>query len=112
MKSTKFAPRVGPRPDTSGSVPLEFDKDFLNRDSRLDAHMHHNAVSRSISRGEGDSGASVSTLSTSAIPLDGDVDDLWHGWDTAEDKIEQFDDIVGFLDEEQARLHSTMKYIN
>ena len=63
-------------------------------------------------KGEGDSGASVSTPSTSAIPLDGDVDDLWHGWDTAEDKIEQFDDIVGFLDEEQARLHSTMKYIN
>ena len=36
VKSTKFAPRIGPRPDTSGSVPLESDEeDFLDHDSFL-----------------------------------------------------------------------------
>jgi hypothetical protein len=91
----------------SGSVPLEFDEedeDFLNYDSRLGVHGN-DSVSRSTSRGEGDSGASVSTPSTSAIPLDSEADDLWNGWN-AEDKLivdeaEQFDDVVGLLDEEQ-----------
>jgi hypothetical protein len=99
------SPQLGPRPDMSGSVPLEFDEEdeeFLDRDSRLNAH---NTVSRSTSRGEGDSGASVSTPSTSAIPLDDEVDDLWHGWNSEDklaiDEVEQFDDVVGFLDEEQ-----------
>jgi hypothetical protein len=70
----------------SGSVPLEFDEfdeDFLNYDSRLGVHGN-DSVSRSTSGDEGDSGASVSTPSTSAIPLDSEADD-----------------VVGLLDEEQ-----------
>jgi len=101
------SPQLDPRPDTSESVPLEFDEedeDFLDCDSRLGVHIH-NTVSRSTSRGEGDSGASVSTPSTSAIPLNDEVDDLWRGWNTEDksaiDEVEQFDDVVGFLDEEQ-----------
>jgi len=47
----------------------------------------------------------VSTPSTSVVPLDDETDDIWHGWNT-EDKLgvneaEQFDDAVGFLDDEQ-----------
>lgn len=98
------SPQLGPRLDMSGSVPLEFDEedeDFLN----LDGQHILNAVSRSTSREEGDSGASISTPSTSTIPLDDEVDDLWHGWNTEDkpaiDELEQFDDVVGFLDEEQ-----------
>ena len=104
------SPRLGPRSDVSGSVPLEFDEedeDFLDRDDdRLDVPGEGGSISRSTSRGEGDSGASVSTPSTGAVPLDDEADyDLWHGWST-EDKLaieeaEQFDDVVGFLDEEQ-----------
>ena len=101
------SPQLGPRSDVSGSVPLEFDEEdeeFLDRDSRLGVHGH-GIMSRSTSRGEGDSGASVSTPSTTAIPLDDEVDDLWHGWNTEDklaiDEVEQFDDVVGFLDEEQ-----------
>jgi hypothetical protein len=108
------SPRLGPRSDVSGSVPLEFDeedKDYLNRNGRLGVH-DDGSISRSASRGEGDSGASVSTPSTSAVPLDDDeVDDLWHGWNTehklAIDGAEQFDDVAGFLDEEQTpRIHA------
>lgn len=107
------SPQLGPRSDVSGSVPLEFDEedeDFLNRDNRLQVHGDE-SMSRSTSRGEGDSGASVSTPSTSAVPLDDDGDDSWHGWN-AEDKLaideaEQFDDVVGFLDEEQTpKIHA------
>jgi hypothetical protein len=63
------------------------------------------SISRSTSHGEDDSGASVSTPSTSVVPLDDETDDIWHGWNT-EDKLgvneaEQFDDAVGFLDDEQ-----------
>ena len=102
------SPRLGPRSDVSGSVPLEFDEedeDFLNHDDdRLDV-PGDDSISRSTSRGEGDSGASVSTPSTSAVPLDEEADDLWHGWNTEDklaiDEAEQFDDVVGFLDEEQ-----------
>jgi len=100
------SPRLGPRYDVSGSVPLEFDEedeDFLNRTDRLG--VRGDSISRSTSRGEGDSGASASTPSTSAIPLDDDEDDLLHGWNTEDklaiDEAEQFDDVVGFLDEEQ-----------
>jgi hypothetical protein len=106
------SPRLGPRSDVSGSVPLEFDEedeDFLDRDNRLGVHGD-DSISRSTSRGEGDSGASVSTPSTSAVPLD-DADDLWHGWNTEDklaiDEAEQFDDVVGFLDEEQTpKIHA------
>lgn len=100
------SPRLGPRSDASGSVPLEFDEedeDFLNRDSHQGVHSYESA-SRSTSRGEG-SGASISTPSTTALPLDDEADDLWQGWTTEDkqaiDEAEQFDDVVGFLDEEQ-----------
>jgi hypothetical protein len=101
------SPRLGPRPDVSESVPLEFDEedeDFLSPNNRLGIHGD-GAISRSTSRGEGDSGASVSTPSTSAAPLDDEADDLWRGWNAEDkrivDEAEQFDDVVGFLDEEQ-----------
>jgi len=53
----------------------------------------------------------VSTPSTSVVPLDDETDDLWHGWNTedklAVDEAEQFDDVVGFLDEEQTpKIHA------
>jgi hypothetical protein len=107
------SPRLGPRPDMPGSVPLEFDEedeDFLDYDNRLGA-QGGDSISRSTSRGEDGSAASVSTPSTGAIPLDNVADDLWHRW-SAEDKLivdeaEQFDDIVGFLDEEQTpKIHA------
>lgn len=45
------------------------------------------------------------TPSTSAVPLDDGVDDLRHGWNMEDklaiDEVEQFDDVVGFLDEAQ-----------
>jgi hypothetical protein len=107
------SPRLGPRYDVPGSVALEFDEedeDFLDNSSRLGIH-DDDSISRSTSRGEGDSGASVSTPSTSAVPLDDETDDLWHGWNTedklAVDEAEQFDDVVGFLDEEQTpKIHA------
>ena len=55
-----YSPRLGPRSDVSGSVPLEFDKegeDYLNRNDRLGVH-DEGSISRSTSRGEGDSSAS------------------------------------------------------
>ena len=107
------SPQPGPRSDVSSSVTLEFneeDEDFPNRNDRL--HIHEDdSMSRSTSRGEGDSGASVSTPSTSAVHFDEDPDDSWHGWN-AEDKLaldeaEQFDDVVGFLDEDQTpKIHA------
>lgn len=106
-------PQLGPRSEDSGSVPLEFneeDEDFVNRSDRL--HIHEDdSVSRSTSRGEGDSGASVSTPSTSAVPLDEDPNDSWHGWNAEDkqaiDEAEQFDDVVGFLDEDQTpKIHA------
>jgi hypothetical protein len=59
-------------------VPLEFDEedeDFLTCDNHLDI-PRDGAISCSTSQGEGNSGASVLTPSTSAIPLDDEVDDL------------------------------------
>jgi hypothetical protein len=82
------SPRLGPRYDVSGSVALEFDEedeDFLDHGSQLGIH-DDDSIFRSTSRGEGDCGASVSTPSTSAVPLDDEPDDLWHGWNT-EDKF-------------------------
>jgi hypothetical protein len=103
-----LAPQHGPRHDVSGSVPLKFDEedeDFLNRDGRLGVHSG-SSISRSALRGEGDSAASVSTPSTSALPLDDEAEDvLWDGWNMQDklviDEAEQFDDVLGFLDEEQ-----------
>ncbi|KAH7923186.1 hypothetical protein BV22DRAFT_1015894 [Leucogyrophana mollusca] len=103
------SPQFGPRPDSSlsGSVPLEFDEqdeDFLYQTPKLD-EPNDETPSRSTSRGEGDSGGSVSTPSTNLNPLEDDGDDLWRGWNEEDkkaiDEAEQFDDVVGFLDEEQ-----------
>jgi len=50
-------PRLGPRSDVSGSVPLEFDEEdegFLHRGNRLDV-PGDDSISRSTSRGEDDS---------------------------------------------------------
>jgi hypothetical protein len=47
----------------------------------------------------------VSTPSTSAVPLDNEVDYLWHGWNMEDklviDEVEQFDDVVSLLDAKQ-----------
>ena len=71
-------PQLGPRPDMPGSVSLEFDEDedFLNYDNRLGV-QGGDSISRSTSRGEDGSAASVSTPSTGAIPLDNVADYLW-----------------------------------
>ncbi|KAG5653843.1 hypothetical protein H0H81_010116 [Sphagnurus paluster] len=122
------SPRLRPRPDSSlsASVPLEFDEedeDFLARDHEeslaLSGSMR--AVSRETSRGDGDSGPTLSTPATSARALESEedllvgqvmekVDDAWGAW-SAEDKlaveeVERFDtiDVLGLLDEEQARV--------
>ncbi|KAF7965463.1 hypothetical protein HWV62_43313 [Athelia sp. TMB] len=97
------SPVLGPRSDISGSVPLEFDEeDFLDRGENY-LHVRDDSFSRSNSRGEG-SAASISTPSTNAAPLEDEVEDSW-GWNKEDkplvDDVEQFDDVVGFLDEEQ-----------
>lgn len=97
------SPVLGPRSDISGSVPLEFDEeDFLDRGENH-LHARDDSFSRSNSRGEG-SAASISTPSTNAAPLEEEVEDSW-GWNKEDkqliDEVEQFDDVVGFLDEEQ-----------
>jgi hypothetical protein len=52
----------------------------------------------------------VSTPSTSVVPLDDETNDLWHGLNTenklAVDEAEQFDDVVGFLDEQTLKIHA------
>ncbi|KIJ59762.1 hypothetical protein HYDPIDRAFT_177705 [Hydnomerulius pinastri MD-312] len=102
------SPQLGPRPDSGlfGPVPLEFDEqdeDFADRiPSR--GELTSEVPSRSTSAGERDSGASISTPSTNANPLE-EGDDLWRGWNEedklAVDEAEQFDDVVGFMDEDQ-----------
>lgn len=99
------SPVLGPRSDISGSVPLEFDEeDFLDRGENH-LRVREDSFSRSNSRGDG-SAASISTPSTSAAPLEDEVEDSW-GWNAEDkplvDEAEQFDDVVGFLDEEQPR---------
>jgi len=75
--------------------------------------VHEDSFSRSNSRGDG-SAASLSTPSTSAAPLEDEVEDSW-GWNAEDkqlvDEVEQFDDVVGFLDEEQpqAIVHTEIK---
>ncbi|KDQ51941.1 hypothetical protein JAAARDRAFT_40559 [Jaapia argillacea MUCL 33604] len=107
------SPRLLPRPDrgtTTASVPLEFeevDEDFLNP---VDDPMSHEDTSVSRSTSRGDSAPSVSTPSTTAVPLEDD--DSWNRWDPEDKQIvddaERFDDIVvGFMDEEQATMHES-----
>jgi hypothetical protein len=115
-KAARSPPLTVSRPieGASGSVPLEFDEedeDFLGGQLGQERD-DEDANSRTTSRGEGDSGASISTPSTNALPLDNeyDSDALWQGWDP-EDKqaiedAERFDNIsvVGFLDEEHVSI--------
>lgn len=86
----------------SASVPLEFDEhdeDVVFPGMERD----DDAVDDDASRGGDATDPSIDTP-----PTDAELDDgaeLWHGW-TEEDKLavdeaEQFDDVVGFLDEEQ-----------
>ncbi|KAG1741253.1 hypothetical protein EDB19DRAFT_1634624 [Suillus lakei] len=98
------SPQLVPRPEgLSASVPLEFDEHDedlvfpgLERDDDV--------VDDSTSRGGDATDPSIDTPPTNAEPCD-EGTELWHGW-TEEDKLavdeaEQFDDVVGFLDEEQ-----------
>ncbi|OJA20381.1 hypothetical protein AZE42_06676 [Rhizopogon vesiculosus] len=85
----------------SASVPLEFDE----QDEELVYHDDDDVVDDSASRGEdATTDRSVETPPTDVDPCD-EGTELWHGW-TEDDKLavdeaEQFDDVVGFLDEEQ-----------
>lgn len=107
------SPILGPRSDVSSSVPLEFDEeeeDFMDSGDLL--RVRDESFSRSNSRGDG-SAASVSTPSTSAAPLDEETEEWQHGWN-AEDKLvideaEQFNDVVGFLDEDQPTVPAERK---
>ncbi|KAF9237016.1 hypothetical protein BU15DRAFT_88909 [Melanogaster broomeanus] len=107
------SPQLGPRSDTgiAAPVPLEFDEHDEDFDDSSRGEHAGEALSRRTSAGAGGSSASISTPSTHVNPLEddddseGDGDDLWRGW-TEEDKLavdeaEQFDDVVGFLDEDQ-----------
>jgi len=99
------SPVLGPRSDISGSVPLEFDEQDLLDDGDNLLRVRDESCSRSNSRGNG-SAASISTPSTNTGPLEDEVDDSW-GWNKEDkplvDEAEQYDDVVGFMDEEQPR---------
>jgi len=106
------SPPLKPQPDSavSGPVPLEFDEDDEDFAFHPRLGLHNDddgSHSPGTSRGERDSGVSISTPASSTIPLE-EGDGMWQGWGP-EDKqaiedAERFDDIsvVGFLDEEQA----------
>lgn len=87
----------------SASVPLEFDE----HDEDLafpGMERDDDAVDDNTSRGGDATDPSIDTPPTDAELCD-EGTELWHGW-TEEDKLavdeaEQFDDVVGFLDEEQ-----------
>ncbi|EMD31859.1 hypothetical protein CERSUDRAFT_119431 [Gelatoporia subvermispora B] len=116
------SPRLAARPDNdlSASVPLEFDEE----DEEFAIHHMHpetleeRVISRSTSRGEGDSAASVSTPSTNLdpLPVEEDGGDVWQGWDPEDQRAvedaERFDDItVGFMDEEQDTVREVGKKV-
>ncbi|KAI0915567.1 hypothetical protein AcV5_003752 [Taiwanofungus camphoratus] len=115
------SPRLAPRMDDglSASVPLEFveeDEDFMG--GNLPAQgVDDDAISRSLSRGEVDSGESISTPSTNfePLPVDDDLNgDVWQGWEPEDQQAiedaERFDDItVGFMDEEHASMREVEK---
>ena len=97
------SPQLISRPEggLSTSVPLEFDE----QDEELVYRDDDDVVDDSASRGEdATTDRSIETPPTDIDPCD-EGTELWHGW-TEEDKLavdeaEQFDDVVGFLDEEQ-----------
>jgi hypothetical protein len=101
----------------SGHVPLEFDEedeDFTGGRMLIGELESYDdrGDTRTTSRGDIDSGISLSTPSTNAVTLEDDEDDgVWQGWGPEDkqaiDDAEQFDDIssvVGFLDEEHASM--------
>ncbi|KAI0059285.1 hypothetical protein BV25DRAFT_1961843 [Artomyces pyxidatus] len=114
------SPRLIARPDhpTSGDLAeLEFDEedeDFLLSygPDPLSPEGEGDTISRSTSRDEGGSAASISTPSTGADLLEHQSkdDSAWDAWDTedrqAVEDAEQFHEIsvVGFMDEEQAQM--------
>lgn len=95
------SPQPVPRPEgLSASVPLEFDEhdeDVVFPGMEGDDDVVDDNTSR---------GGDATDPSIDTPPTDADEGtELWHGW-TEEDKLavdeaEQFDDVVGFLDEEQ-----------
>lgn len=98
------SPQPVPRPEgLSASVPLEFDE----HDEDLafpGMERDDDVVDDNTSRGGDATDPSIDTPPTDAELCD-EGTELWHGW-TEEDKLavdeaEQFDDVVGFLDEEQ-----------
>ncbi|KAG0698946.1 hypothetical protein DFH29DRAFT_1016474 [Suillus ampliporus] len=99
------SPQLVSRPESSlsASVPLEFDEhdeDLVFPGMERDDDV----VDDNASRGGDATDPSIDTPPTDAEPCD-EGTELWHGW-TEEDKLavdeaEQFDDVVGFLDEEQ-----------
>lgn len=98
------SPQLVPRPEgLSASVPLEFDE----HDEDLafpGMERDDDAVDDNTSRGGDATDPSIDTPPTDTELCD-EGTELWHGW-TDEDKLavdeaEQFDDVVGFLDEEQ-----------
>ncbi|KAG1733244.1 uncharacterized protein EDB91DRAFT_1149677 [Suillus paluster] len=99
------SPQLVSRPESrvSASVPLEFDEhdeDVVFPGMEPDDDV----VDDCTSRGGDATDPSIDTPPTDDEPCD-EGTELWHGW-TEEDKLavdeaEQFDDVVGFLDEEQ-----------
>ncbi|KAF8838160.1 hypothetical protein BDN67DRAFT_991441 [Paxillus ammoniavirescens] len=89
-------------------VPLEFDEHDEDFGDPPRGGVHATETpSRCTSTGAADSNASISTPSTHVNPLEDESegDDLWRGWNEedklAVDEAEQFDDVVGFMDEDQ-----------
>lgn len=113
------SPQFGPRSEghTPGSVPLEFNEEdevFLDNEENDRTSPERDHDSTSTSRGGGDSGASVSTPSTSnnnlplvgsgVLGLAGGEEGGWAQEDVdAIEEAERFDEIsaAGFMDEEQ-----------
>ncbi|KAI0051493.1 hypothetical protein FA95DRAFT_1534680 [Auriscalpium vulgare] len=98
---------------TGEPVTLEFDEE--DEDFLLSYPSGHedDVISRSTSRGEGGSAASISTPSSGVDVLEQQGkggDGVWLGWETedrqAVEDAEQFHEIsvVGFMDEEQAQM--------
>lgn len=107
------SPRLAARLDTDLPVPLEFDEedeDFLGAGGTVSSSVpEDDGMSYTYSRGEGDSGESISTPSSHREPLPVEDDDtvggMWQGWEAedqlAVDEEEQFNDLTaGFVDED------------
>lgn len=107
------SPQLAARPDADLPVPLEFDEeddDFIGANGPIPSSVPEDeGMSYTHSRGEGDSGESISTPSSNMDPLpvedDHAVGGLWQGWEAedqlAVEEVERFDDLTaGFVDED------------